>query len=143
MGKQGQPEIDDFVKFVIAYKVIQYQKRYNLTPRAAWLKLSEHKAFKDLMHEHFKNRAAHLLYNILGGPNIDLYSGNIQDAKINFYKNHIKKIIEEYPNLKIYTPKEYKEYWDEYRATEKARKIASKTQGLMSMKYKIKGPFKT
>ena len=87
MGKQGQPEIDDFVKFVIAYKVIQYQKRYNLTPRAAWLKLSEHKAFKDLMHEHFKNRAAHLLENILGGPS-GAYP-EITDAKINFYKNHI------------------------------------------------------
>ncbi len=143
MGKQGQPEIDDFVKFVIAYKVIQYQKRYNLTPRAAWLKLSEHKAFKDLMHEHFKNRAAHLLYNILGGPNIDLYSGNIQDAKINFYKNHIKKIIERYPNLKIYTPKEYKEWLDKFRAAEKARKIALKTGGLMSIKKTIKRPRKS
>ena len=30
----------DFVKFIIAYKVIQYQKRYNLTPRAAWLEFS-------------------------------------------------------------------------------------------------------
>lgn len=140
-SKQGQPKIDDFVKFVIAYKVIQYKKRYNLTPRAAWLKLSEHKGFQDLMSYHFKNRAAHLLDNILSGPS-GAYP-EIKDARVNFYKNHIKKIIEEYPNLKIYTPKEYKEYWDEYRATEKARKIASKTQGLMSMKYKIKGPFKT
>ena len=41
MGTQGQPKITYFVKFVIAYKVIQYQKRYNLTPRAAWLKLSK------------------------------------------------------------------------------------------------------
>ena len=46
-------------------------------------------------------------------------------------------------DAKTRNAKEYKEYWDEYRATEKARKIASKTQGLMSMKYKIKGPFKT
>ena len=93
------------------------------------------------MSYHFKNRAAHLLDNILSGPS-GAYP-EIKDARVNFYKNHIKKIIERYPDLKIYTPKEYKEYWDEYRATEKARKIASKTQGLMSMKYKIKGPFKT
>ena len=130
MGKQGQPEIDDFVKFVIAYKVIQYQKRYNLTPRAAWLKLSEHKAFKDLMHEHFKNRAAHLLYNILGGPNIDLYSGNIQDAKINFYKNHIRKIIERFPKLKIWTPAEYKAYLVKIKV--------NKSRGIASLKNTLK-----
>jgi len=128
MGKQGQPEIDDFVKFVIAYKVIQYQKRYNLTPRAAWLKLSEHKAFKDLMHEHFKNRAAHLLENILGGPS-GAYP-EIKDAKINFYKNHIRKIIAEFPKLKIYTPAEYKEYLAKIRV--------NKTKGIGSLKNTVK-----
>ena len=140
-SKRGQPEIDDFVKYIIAYKVIQYQKRYNLTPRAAWLKLSIHKGFKDLMSHHFKNRAAHLLDNILSGPS-GAYP-DIKDARVNFYKNHIPKILEQYFALKIYTPKEYKEWWAEYRAAEKARKIASKTQGLMSMKYKSKGPFKS
>ena len=88
MGKSGQPTVSFFVKFIIAYKVIQYQKRWNLTARAAWLKFSEHKSFKDLMHEHYKDRADYLLENILGGP-----SGHypeIKDARINFYKNHIK-----------------------------------------------------
>ena len=108
MGKQGQPKISFFVKFIIAYKVIQYQKRFNLTPRASWLKLTEHKAFKDLMKEHFKGRANHLLENILGGPS-GAYP-DIKDARVNFYKNHIRKIIEKFPSLKIYTPKEYKEY---------------------------------
>ena len=108
MGKQGQPKISFFVKFIIAYKVIQYQKRFNLTPRASWLKLTEHKAFKDLMKEHFKGRANHLLENILGGPS-GAYP-DIKDARVNFYKNHIRKIIEKFPSLKIYTPKEYKEF---------------------------------
>ena len=128
MGKQGQPKITNFVKFIIAYKVIQYQKRFSLTPRAAWLKLSEHKAFKDLMQEHFKNRAAHLLENILGGP-VGVYP-EIKDAKINFYKNHIRKIIEELPDIKIYTPKEYKDYL--------AKIKANKTMGLGSLKSIIK-----
>ena len=130
MGTQGQPKITYFVKFVIAYKVIQYQKRYNLTPRAAWLKLSKHRAFKSLMEEHFKNRADHLLENILGVATVDGYSGNIKDAKINFYKNHIRKIIAEFPKLKIYTPKEYKDYL----AKIKARKLS----GIGS----LKNPFK-
>ena len=42
MGKgKGQPRTSHFVRFTIAYKVVQYIKRYNLTPRQAWLKLSE------------------------------------------------------------------------------------------------------
>ena len=40
MGKQGQPKISFFVKFIIAYKVIEYQKKHTLTARAAWLKFS-------------------------------------------------------------------------------------------------------
>tara|TARA_R100000988_G_scaffold101865_1_gene75680 strand:- start:167 stop:568 length:402 start_codon:yes stop_codon:yes gene_type:complete len=128
MGKQGQPKISFFVKFIIAYKVIQYQKRYSLTPRAAWLKLSEHRAFKSLMKEHFRNKADRLLENILGGP-VGVYP-QIQDAKINFYKNHIRKIIAEFPKLKIYTPKEYKAYLVKIKA--------NKTKGLGS----LKNPFK-
>jgi len=130
MGNVGQPKITFYVKFIIAYKVIQYQKRWNVTPRAAWLKFSEHKAFKDLMQEHFKNRAAHLLYNILGGPTVDGYSGEIQDAKNNFYKNHIREIIEQFPTLKIYTPKEYRDYL----AKIKARKLS----GIGSLRNTIK-----
>ena len=64
-SKQGQPKISFFVKFIIAYKVIQYQKRYNLTPRAAWLEFSGLKGFKDLMQDHYKNKdrsCYHIVY---------------------------------------------------------------------------------
>ena len=128
MGKQGQPKISFFVKFIIAYKVIQYQKRFNLTPRASWLKLTEHKAFKDLMKEHFKGRANHLLENILGGPS-GAYP-DIKDARVNFYKNHIRKIIEKFPSLKIYTPKEYKEYLVKIKT--------NSTKGIGSLKNTVK-----
>ena len=130
MGKSGQPKISFFVKFIIAYKVIQYQKRYNITPRAAWLKFSGHKAFTDLMQEHFKNKKYKYLIGMLGGPTVDGYSGEIQDAKNNFYKNHIRKIIEQFPSLKIYTPKEYKAYLVKIKA--------KKTMGLGSLKNTIK-----
>ena len=128
MGKRGQPEISFFVKFIIAYKVIQLKKRWNLTPRAAWLMFSKQKGFKDLMKEHFKNRADHLLENILGGP-VGVYP-EVKDARINFYKNHIRKIISEFPKLKIYTPKEYKEYLVKIKA--------NKSKGIGS----LKNPFK-
>ena len=118
MGKRGQPKISFFVKFIIAYKVIQYQKRYNLTPRAAWLLFTTHKAFKDLIKEHYKNK-----------DQTDWWVESIlkeEDVKINFYKNHIKKIIAEFPKLKIYTPKEYKESL--------AKIKANKTMGIASLK---------
>ena len=122
MGKRGQPKISYFVKFIIAYKVIQYQKRYNLTPRASWLKLTEHKSFKDLIKEHYKNK-----------DQTDWWVESIlkdDDVKINFYKNHIRKIIAEFPKLKIYTPKEYKAYLVKIKA--------NKTKGLGS----LRNPFK-
>ena len=130
MGNVGQPKISFFVKFIIAYKVIQYQKRWNVTPRAAWLKFSEHKAFKDLMKEHFKNKQSKYFMGMLGGPILGDISGNIKDTKMNFYKNHIRKIIEQFPTLKIYTPKEYNAYLVKIKAT--------KTTGLGSLKKTIK-----
>jgi len=130
MGIQrGQPKISFFVKFIIAYKVIQLQKRWGITPRAAWLKFSDKKGFKDLMQEHFKNKNKKYLDGMLGGPGVDEYSGNIQDARVNFYKNHIKKIIKQFPKLKIYTPKEYKAYLVKIKA--------KKTMGLGSLKNTI------
>ena len=96
MGKQGQPKISFFVKYIIAYKVIQYQKRYNLTLRASWLKLTEHKAFKDLMQQNFSNKvhSQYWVNNILSSD----------DVKVNFYNHHIKKIIAEFPKLKVEVP---------------------------------------
>ena len=133
MGKQGQPKITYFVRFIIAYKVIQLKKRFNITPRAAWLMFSKQKGFKDLMREHFKNKADHLLENILGGP-VGVYP-EIKDARINFYKNNIRKIIAEFPKLKIYTPKEYKAYLVKIKA--------NKTMGLGSLKNTIKRTLKS
>ena len=96
MGKgKGQPRTSHFVRFTIAYKVVQYIKRYNLTPRQAWLKLSEvddkgnwkKRGFQQLLEEHYKNREfdTHFI-------------GQLKDrtARINFYKNHIKKFVDEY-----------------------------------------------
>ena len=130
MGNIGQPKITFYIKFVIAYKVIQYQKRWNLTPFKAWMKLTKHKAFKDLMEEHFKNKQLKYLESMLLGPTVDGYSGEIQDTKKNFYKNHIREIIEQFPSLKIYSPKEYKAYL--------AKIKARKTMGLGSLKNTIK-----
>ena len=122
MGKSGQPKITFYIRFVIAYKVIQYQKRWNLTPRAAWLELTNHRAFKQLMVEHFKNKtyAEHWVNNIL----------NSSDVRRTFYKNHIREIIKQFPSLKIYTPKEYKAYL--------AKIKARKTMGVGSLKAAIK-----
>ena len=122
MGNRGQPKITFYIKFVIAYKVIQYQKRYNLTPRAAWLKLTNHKAFKQLMLEHFKNKT----YTQSWVNNILEYS-NVRET---FFKNHIREIIKQFPSLKIYTPKEYKDYL--------AKIKARKTMGLGSLKKSVK-----
>lgn len=122
MGNRGQPKISFFVKFIIAYKVIQLKDRYNLTPRAAWLLFTSQKGFKDLIKEHYKNK-----------DQTDWWVESIlkeEDVKINFYKNHIRKIIAEFPKLKIYTPAEYKSYL--------AKIKANKSKGLGSLKNTIK-----
>jgi len=122
MGNRGQPKISFFVKFIIAYKVIQLKNRYNLTPRAAWLLFTKQKGFKNLMREHYKNK-----------DQIDWWVESIsieEDVKINFYKNHIRKIIAEFPKLKIYTPTEYKSYL--------AKIKANKSKGIGSLKKTIK-----
>lgn len=122
MGNRGQPKISFFVKFIIAYKVIQLKSRYNLTPRAAWLLFTKQKGFKNLMREHYKNK-----------DQIDWWVESIsieEDVKINFYKNHIQKIIAQFPKLKIYTPAEYKSYLVKIKA--------NKSKGIGSLKNTIK-----
>jgi hypothetical protein len=122
MGKRGQPKISYFVKFIIAYKVIQLKKRYNLTHRASWLLFTTQKGFKDLIKEHYKNK-----------DQTDWWVESIlkeEDVKINFYKNHIKKIIAEFPKLKIYTPAEYKSYLVKIKA--------NKSKGIGSLKNTVK-----
>ena len=41
MGKRGQPKTSLFVRYNIAYKVIQYEKAWKITPYKAWLLLTE------------------------------------------------------------------------------------------------------
>ena len=55
MSNRGQPKTSHFVKTSIVFKVKQYQKRYNESGRKAWLRLTKHRAFPELMAEHFKN----------------------------------------------------------------------------------------
>ena len=57
MGAKGQPKTKLFIRYSIAYKVIQYEKRWKITPYKAWLKLTEKNGFEDLMREHFKNKS--------------------------------------------------------------------------------------
>lgn len=121
MGK-GQPKITFFIKFCIAYKVKQYQKRWNLSPFKAWMKFTNHDSFKDLMAEHFKNKTY-----------ANFWVDNIYkslDVRKTFYKNHIAKIMKELGHIKIYSPKEYKAYQRQI----KARKLS----GIGSLKRSVK-----
>ena len=121
MGK-GQPKITFFIKFCIAYKVKQYQKRWNLSPFKAWMKFTDHDSFKDLMAEHFKNKTY-----------ANFWVDNIYkslDVRKTFYKNHIAKIMKELGHIKIYSPKEYKAYQRQI----KARKLS----GIGSLKRSVK-----
>ena len=88
MGTKGRPRVSDFVKISIAYKVIQYSKRYNETPYKAWFRLIKHRAFKDLMREHYKN-TQHREY----------WTRKLTqstDSQRKFYSKHIKSFIKEY-----------------------------------------------
>ena len=97
MGTKGRPRVSDFVKISIAYKVIQYSKRYNETPYKAWFRLIKHRAFSDLMGEHYKNKPKDDERN-----SKDLKSGseywvnrinkNFETQK-RFYTKHIKKWV--------------------------------------------------
>ena len=122
MGTKGRPRISEFVKFIIAYKVIQYSKRWNETHYRAWLRFVKVKAFKDLMQEHYKNtqHRDHWVKTI---------TRNF-DRQRSFYSKHLKEIIRKFPKLKIYTPKEYKAYLVKMKAR--------KTMGLGSLKATVK-----
>ena len=88
MGTKGRPRVSDFVKISIAYKVIQYSKRYNETPYKAWFRLIKHRAFKDLMREHYKNtqHREHWTQKLTQST----------DSQRKFYSKHIKSFIKEY-----------------------------------------------
>jgi len=84
LSKRGQPKVSEFVEILISYKVIQYCHRFNESPFKAWKRLIKHRAFKDLMCEHFKKHVAEFRVNQL----ISDY-----DSSKNFYYKHIKKWI--------------------------------------------------
>ena len=90
MGTKGRPRVSDFVKISIAYKVIQYSKRYNETPYKAWFRLIKHRAFKDLMREHYKNtqHREHWTRKLTQST----------DSQRKFYSKHIKSFIKEKNN---------------------------------------------
>ena len=84
--KRGQPKIEFFTKFTVIYKVAQYMKRYNYTPHKAWMKLTKHRAFRDLMMEHYKNRVSkgYLVSRICAE----------KLTQKDFYTNHVKKFLQ-------------------------------------------------
>ena len=119
--KRGRPKISEFVKYIIAYKVIQYSKRFNETPYKAWLRLVRVKAFKDLMQEHYKNT-----------KHREHWVGKLTqsvDSQRKFYSKHLRKILDQFSKLKIYTPKEYKAYLVKNKAKE--------TMGLGSLQGRL------
>lgn len=101
-SKRGQPPTTFFVRRSICFKIVQYVRRYNLTPRQAWLKLSEvdieknkfkKRGFQELMQEHYKNKKEHQ------NTFVEIFKN--RNNRINFYKNHIKKKwLDEYLTFK-------------------------------------------
>ena len=85
MQKRGQPKTSFFVKFIVVYKVVKYMKHYNYTPYKAWMKLTKHGGFRDLMMDHYKNRQSQLYL-------VDRIC-NEYETKKNFFKNHVKKVL--------------------------------------------------
>ena len=85
MLKRGQPKTSFFVKFTVVYKVVQYMKHYNYTPYKAWMKLTKHGGFRDLMMDHYKNRQSQLYL-------VDRIC-NEYETKKNLFKNHVKKVL--------------------------------------------------
>ena len=85
--RRGQPKTSLFVRYNIAYKVIQYEKAWKITPYKAWLLLTKKNGFEDLMREHFKNKSG----------SADWWIKNMKspNTKKNFYKNHPIKFRKE------------------------------------------------
>ena len=91
MGTKGRPKVSDFVKISIAYKVIQYSKRYNETPYRAWFRLIKHRAFKSLMEDHYKNTSQFKNY-IEKIRKMEVALGKTQVDKKKILKNKLKTI---------------------------------------------------
>ena len=85
MGTRGRPKVSEFVEHCIAFKVIQYRKRYNETSYKALFRLVKHRAFKDLMKDHYKNTShpEHWVQRLTTSF----------EAQKKFYTKHIKKWV--------------------------------------------------
>ena len=85
MGTRGQPKISYFIEQCIAFKVMQYAKRYNESHYKAWFRLTKHRAFKDLMKDHYKNTShpEHWVQRLTTSF----------EAQKKFYTKHIKKWV--------------------------------------------------
>ena len=97
MGTRGRPKVSEFVEHCIAFKVIQYRKRYNETSYKAWFRLVKHRAFKDLMKDHYKNTShpEHWVQRLTTSF----------EAQKKFYTKHIKiKICKIHSDLKSDLP---------------------------------------
>jgi|TARA_Y100001970_G_C14099907_1_gene784887 hypothetical protein len=88
MGTRGQPKISYFIEQCIAFKVMQYAKRYNESHYKAWFRLTKHRAFKDLMNVNYKNRRAreYWVQRLTTDPKAYEY-------KRKFYSRHVKKWV--------------------------------------------------
>jgi len=83
MGKQGRPKNPTGWEFSIYAKLKQISKSRKLTHYKAWLQLSKHRNFADLMKPHFqklkKYKGKTTWRDLIKDP----------DWKKNFYKNNI------------------------------------------------------
>ena len=88
MGTRGQPKISYFIEQCIAFKVMQYAKRYNESHYKAWFRLTKHRAFKDIMNLNYKNRRAreYCVQRLTTDPKAYEY-------KRKFYSRHVKKWV--------------------------------------------------
>lgn len=100
-AKRGQPPTTLFVRRSICFKIVQYVRRYNLTPRQAWLEISKYdfekkkfkkRGFEELINEHYKNKSVKEYW-------VNAFKN--KENRIQFYKNHIKKKwLDEYLTFK-------------------------------------------
>ena len=83
MGKQGRPKNPTGWEFSIYAKLKQISKSRKLTHYKAWLQLSKHRNFVDLMKPHFQKLKKHkgktAWRELIKDP----------DWQKNFYKNNI------------------------------------------------------
>ena len=94
--KRGKPRLDIGIEFVIYAKVSQISKGRKLTMWKAWLQLTEHRNFLDLMLPHFKKQK---------GYTYKKAELKIKDEawRENFYKNNIvrSRLIEKLKKIEF------------------------------------------